>query len=436
MQNCDLIVSAAYCLPVAPNNQVFEDYALAVHQGVILEVGPRQQIEAAFQPAGSLDLSRHILMPGLINTHGHAAMTLLRGAGEDQALQAWLTDTIWPLEGRLMNSEFVGLGTELAIAEMVRSGTTTFSDMYFFPEVVAKTAAELGVRVQIAFPVIEMPNAWSTSVEEGFHKGLALHDEYRHHSRVNVAFGPHAAYTVSAENLTKVGTYANELDTNVQIHLHENAAEVADAFARQGKSWIDHVHEVGLLGPNLQAAHVTQVTEAELDLIAACGAKVLHCPSSNMKLASGTCPVGRFHQAGVCVGLGTDGAASNNRLDLFKEVHLAALLAKHSSADPTQGAAADMVRMATLDGARALGIDHLTGSLQANKSADFISINLDHVGMLPLYDPFATVVHGNCGDAVDHVYVAGEPLLHDKTFTRIDAAELAGRVNHWHRTQV
>ncbi len=435
MQECDFIVSAPYVLPVAPHNQVLENHAVAVRNGQIAEVGPRGAIDAAFNPARRLDLAHHILMPGLVNAHGHAAMTLLRGAGEDQSLQAWLQETIWPLEGRLMNPDFVNLGTELAMAEMLSSGTTTCSDMYFFPEVVARQAVQAGMRVQVAVPVIEMPNAWSQSVSEGLHKALALHDHYRHQELVKIAFGPHSAYTLAEEDLQKVAMYANELDAGIQIHLHENAAEVSEAVQQQGCSWVMHLNEIGLLGPQLQAVHMTTLTAEEIDVVAASGARVVHCPSSNLKLASGYCPVNQLRQAGLCVGLGTDGAASNNRLDMFKEMHLAALLEKHATADPTCAAAPDMLRMATLDSARALGMDHLIGSLEAGKAADMISVDIHHAGMLPLYDPFAALVHGNCGEAVDHVFVNGETLLSNGQLTRIDSPALTEAVTIWQQQQ-
>jgi len=432
MQECDLIVSAAHLLPVAPQNIVLENHALAVSDGRIVACAPEADISSAYQARQHLSLPHHIVIPGLVNAHGHAAMTLLRGAGEDQTLEDWLNHTIWPLEGRLVNPDFVSLGTELAIAEMLRSGTTTFSDMYFFPEVVAKLAVELGVRVQVAFPVIEMANVWSSSVEEGLHKGLALHDEYRHHSQVQVAFGPHAAYSVSADNLQKVAMYANELETPIQIHLHETAVEVAQAKAQSGQSWVSQLHQIGFLAPHVQTVHMTQLTEQEISLVSDSGASVVHCPASNLKLASGYCPATQLTAQGVRVGLGTDGAASNNTLDMFKEMHLAALMAKHSHADPTRGNAPEMLYMATLGGAQAMSMADDIGSLEVGKFADFVALDSRNLTMQPLYDPFAALVHGNCGNAVDTVCVAGETLLQQGQLTRIDATDLAARVSQWH----
>jgi 5-methylthioadenosine/S-adenosylhomocysteine deaminase len=432
MKACDLLISAPWVLPVAPQNVVLEDHCLAVTGEQITAIGPRAQLHTEYDACEVIDLPHHILLPGLVNAHGHAAMSLLRGAGEDEPLEVWLNDTIWPMEARLMNADYVRLGTELAIAEMLRTGTTTFSDMYFYPEVVGQTCIEQGIRVQLAFPLIEFVNPWSKNVADALHKGLELFHHYRHENLVNVALGPHAAYSLSAHDMEHIGMYANELDIMVQIHLHETAAEVASAIEQTGQSWIFRLHEVGLLGPELQAVHMTQITDDELALIAESGSHVVHCPASNLKLASGYCPVRRLQAAGINVAIGTDGAASNNRLDMLSEARLAALLAKHENGDAAAGAAPDTLRMATLDGARALGLEAVTGSLEPGKAADFISINTRQLGLMPMYNPFATVVHGNAGQAVDNVFVNGKQLFKDGEFTQISLPELAQRVHSWH----
>ena len=301
MKHCDLLISAPWMLPVAPHNSILEDYCLAIDNGDILALGPRPRMLEEFSAGQVITLDHHILLPGLINAHGHGAMSLLRGAGEDQPLKTWLNDTIWPMEAELVNPEFVRLGTELAIAEMLLSGTTTFSDMYFFPEAAAEVSAAAGIRAQIAFPIIEFPNAWSENVTEALQKGLGLYNEYRHHNLVKVAFGPHSAYSLGAKEMEQVGMYADELDTAVQIHLHETAEEVHEATDAGGPSWIMKLNDMGMLGPRLQAVHMTQVTPQELELIATSQTKVVHCPTSNLKLASGYCPVTEFRAAGDAV---------------------------------------------------------------------------------------------------------------------------------------
>ncbi len=433
MNTCDLLISAPWVLPVAPDNTVLDDHALAVSDGQIVALGLRATLEAQYQANERIALTDHILLPGLVNAHGHGAMSLLRGAGEDQPLKAWLEETIWPMEAALVNHEFVRLGTELAIAEMLLSGTTTFSDMYFLPEVVGEVAAEQGIRVQLAFPIIEFPNVWSENAEEAIHKGLALFNKFRHHERVNVAFGPHSAYSVSTADLERVGMYTAELEIPIHMHLHETAVEVADARASNGgNSWVEQLHAIGLLGPHFQAVHMTQLSDTELGLIADTGTEVVHCPTSNLKLASGYCPVTQLHQHGVTVGLGTDGAASNNRLDMFDEARLAALLAKHHEQDAAAGNAPDVLKMATYDGARVLGIEELTGSLEVGKQADFITVDSTALGMLPLYNPFAALIHGNAGNAVDNVFIGGEALVKDGQLTKLSLRELAQRVQTWH----
>ena len=432
MRSCDLIVSAGQVLPVAPQNESYRDYAVAVAAGQIVAVGEMAQIRAEYQALEDVHLAHHILLPGLVNAHGHAPMALLRGSGEDQSLQAWLTETIWPLETRLMSEDYVALGAELAMAEMLHSGTTTFSDMYFFPHIVANCAATIGMRCQIAFPVFEMANAWSESAEDGLHKGINLYNLYRHHSLVTVAFGPHAPYTVSLENLERVA--ANELDAGIQIHLHENAQEVADAKRDHQMSYIAKLAERGLLTPNVQAVHMTQLEPGDMALFADSGASVVHCPSSNLKLSSGYCDISAYAKQGIRIGLGTDGAASNNRLDMFKEIHTAALLAKHETADPRMGNAHDMLHMATLGSAQAMGMGDTIGSLEPGKAADFIAIDTMHVDMQPLHNAFAALIHGNCGSHVDQVWIAGQRQMADGKLLNIETADLLERVHAWQQT--
>jgi 5-methylthioadenosine/S-adenosylhomocysteine deaminase len=430
-QPCDLIIEARWLLPIAPANRVLEGAAVAIAADRIVAIGPTGELDAAWEPAARLRLPEHALMPGLVNAHGHAAMTLLRGVAEDAPLETWLNEHIWPLERRFVTEAFVHDGSWLAIAEMIRSGTTCFSDMYFFPETVAALARQTGMRCQVAFPVIEFANAWSASADEALHRGLALHDDFRHDDLVRVAFGPHAPYTVSRAHLEKILMFSEELDANVQIHLHETAAEVAEARMRFGVSWVEVLHQTGLLSPRLQAVHGTQLTPAEIDLLARYGVHVIHCPHSNLKLASGICPTTDLLAAGVNVALGSDGAASNNSLDLFQEARLASLLAKISTGNAGSLPESRALELATLGGARALGLESVTGSLEPGKSADLIAIDLSAPRFLPVYDPMAQLVHTGAGSAVTHVWVRGRALLEDGRLTTIDEAALRARVAHW-----
>lgn len=427
MAPCELLIRSRWCLPIAPSSQPIEQGAVAVDGGRILAVGRAADLAGQFQPQQSIDLADHALLPGLVNAHCHAAMSLLRGAAEDLALQAWLEEAIWPLERRLVSAEVVRIGTDLAIAEMLSRGVTCFADMYFFPEQAAERADKAGLRAQVAFPIIEVPNPWSGSLSECFQKGLELHDAYRDDRRIRIALGPHSAYAASAAALEKAQTYADEIERPIQMHLHENAAEVEDAIRRNGHSWILHLQEIGLLTPSLQAVHMTQLREEEIALVAEHGVKVVHCPHSNLKLASGICPVPSLRQAGVDLALGTDGAASNNTLDIFAEARLAALLAKQLGG-AGEGAAADMLRMATLDGAKALGLEGEIGSLEPGKQADIIAVDLGGPSFMPVRDPAAALLHGPAGGAVSHVWVAGRRLYAEGEWNSIDMADLRGRV--------
>ncbi|MFM8356492.1 MAG: TRZ/ATZ family hydrolase [Gammaproteobacteria bacterium] len=428
---CDLVVRARWLLPVAPANVVIDDGALAVHAGRIVAAGSADAVLAAWRPARLLHLGQHALLPGLVNAHGHAAMALMRGVAEDAPLEIWLRDHIWPLEGQLVDAEFVHDGTALAMAEMLRSGTTCFSDMYFFPERVAALATDVGMRCQIAFPVIDFPNAWSANADAGLHQGMALHDAYRRDPLVRIAFGPHAPYTVSRGTLERVLMFSEELDAHVQIHLHETAHEVAEARARTGSSWIDLLDDTGLLGPRLQAVHCTQLEPADIQRFAQHGVHVVHCPQSNLKLASGVCPTSALLAAGVNVALGSDGAASSNSLDLLESARLASLLAKLTSGDAATLPERQALELATLAGARALGLAHETGSLEPGKSADFVAIDLSAPRFLPVHDPISQLIHTGAGSAVTHVWVRGRALVTEGRLDTIDETALRARVDHW-----
>jgi 5-methylthioadenosine/S-adenosylhomocysteine deaminase len=378
-----------------------------------------------------MELPSHVLMPGLVNAHGHAAMTLLRGSSEDAPLQTWLTEHIWPLEARWVDETFCRDGIRLAMAEMIRAGVTCFADMYFFPEIGAEEAHRAGLKAQIAFPVIEFANAWSRDSEEGFHKGLALYDQYRNDPLIDIAFGPHAVYSVTEPDLEKILMYSEELDANIHIHLHENAAELEENRRRYGTSGIHHLHERGLLGPRLQAVHVTQISAGEMALFAETNTQVVHCPTSNAKLASGICPVTALRAAGINVCLGTDGAASNNVLDVLGEARLASLLAKLDQSDAAALPAADALTMATLGGATALGRADQTGSLSPGKAADLIAVDMGDIRHQPLYDPFAQVLHTSSGNSVSHVWVNGECLLEEGRLTRMDEQEILNTAHTW-----
>jgi 5-methylthioadenosine/S-adenosylhomocysteine deaminase len=431
MQTPEVLLSATWLLPIAPNNIALTDHGVAVRDGRITALAPISDLIQQFPDCAHTHLQDQILLPGLVNAHGHAAMSLMRGVGAGLALQEWLQEAIWPFEAKYMDAQAVALGTELALAEMLLSGTTTLADMYFFPETVARVAHQTGMRCQITAPIINFTTAWSRDADDALHKTMALYDEYRHHPLIRVAFGPHSAYSLERKHLNQIAMYADELEAPVQIHLHETPREVAQAHEQLGHGNIELLRDTGLLGPRLQTVHMTQLTPAEIDMVAAAKASVVHCPTSNMQLASGTCPVAQLQSQDVTVALGTDGAASNNTQDLFAELRLAGLLAKHANADPTQGQARDLLKMATLDGARALGLAQDIGSLEVGKSADLIALNTQQANMVPVHDPFASLVHNSSGSAVTTVMIAGNTLVSDGQLQKINIDELCRKAQRW-----
>jgi len=427
----DLIIRAPWVLSMDTTCGNIADGAVAIRGGRIVGVGTRSEIDTGFEAIRTVDLNDHVLLPGLINAHGHAAMTLLRGSSEDTPLQTWLSEQIWPLEAKWVGEDFVRDGVRLALAEMIRAGITCFADMYFFPEIAAHEARQAGVRAQIAFPVIEFPNAWCANTDEGFHKGLALYDQYRNDPHIDIAFGPHAVYSVTGDDLDKILMYSEELEACIQIHLHENAAELDENQQKFGTSGIRHLFERDLLGPRLQAVHVTQISPEEISMFAETNVQVVHCPTSNAKLASGICPVTELLRADVNIGLGTDGAASNNVLDLLGEARLASLLAKLQTSDAAALPAPTALEMATSRGAVTLGRGEQIGTLTAGKAADMIAVDMAAIRHHPLYDPVAQLIHTGSGSSVSHVWVDGQCLLNDGVLTSLDEAEIRATASQW-----
>ena len=428
--SADTLIHPGWIVPVVPRGTVLEDYSIALTGDRISALLPREAANA-IQARRVIELPDHALMPGMVNCHGHAAMALLRGFADDQPLMPWLEQHIWPAESAHMGPDFVRCGTELAIAEMIRSGTTTFTDMYFFPDVCAATAERLGMRCQITFPVLDFPTAWAQNADEYISKGLALRDDVKHSELVSVGFGPHAPYTVSTDNLSKVATFAAELDTAVTIHLHETRGEVLLAVEQHGERPLDTLNRLGLIGPRTLCVHMTDLGEQDMAVLAETGAHVIHCPQSNMKLASGGCPVQGLISRGINVALGTDGAASNNDLNMFGEMQSAALLAKLLSGDATALPASQALAMATINGARALGLEERIGSLEVGKQADLIAVDLGGPETQPLYNPISQLVYACNGSQVSHCWIAGQPVMEARELTRIDLSSLGARARSW-----
>ncbi len=431
MQTVDTLLKARWIIPVEPPNAVLEYYTVAIDRGRILDIVPTVDANMRYQARTSLNLDVHALIPGLINAHTHAAMSLFRGLADDLPLMTWLQDHVWPAEGRWVNEAFCYDGTLLAIAEMLRGGVTCFNDMYFFPEVAARAAIAAGMRACVGLIVLDFATVYAKTADAYISKALEVHDEYKGDKLIITAFAPHAPYTVADEPLAHVRTYADELDIPVHMHVHETTDELALSISRYGGRPIQRLVALGLMSPALLAVHMTQLADTDIEQIAVGGAHVLHCPESNLKLASGFCPVQTLMNAGVNVALGTDGAASNNDLDMLGELRTAALLAKAVANDASALPAAQALRMATLNGASALGLAQEIGSLEPGKAADIVAVRLDDIESMPLYDPVSQLVYATGRDKVTHVWVAGQHVLNEGQLTTIDIEALRVKIREW-----
>jgi len=431
MTTVDTLIHGRWVAPVEPDNTVHEHHSLVVHEGRIVELLPSDQARARYTADNEHELDRHLLIPGLVNAHTHAAMSLLRGLADDLPLHDWLNNHIWPAESRWVSEEFVHDGVQLAIAEMLRCGTTCFNDMYYYPDVTARVAVSCGMRACVGLIVLDFPTVWAGDANEYISKGLAVHDHYRSDPLIRTVFAPHAPYTVSDAPLQHIRVLADELDIGIHMHVHETVEEIDKAVELTGKRPLARLQELGLIAPNMMAVHMTQLSTQEITDFAVAGGHVVHCPESNLKLASGCAPVQALAAAGVNVALGTDGAASNNDLDMIGEMRTAALLGKVVANDASALPAHAVLRMATLNGALALGLAGETGSLVKGKWADITAINMDTLETRPLYDPVSQLVY-TCGrEQVTDVWVAGQQLLKKRRLTTLDDNDILARTHDW-----
>lgn len=426
-----ILIEPRWLIPVEPAATVLEGHAVVIEGQHIAAVLPAADAAARFPAAERVVLPGHALIPGLVNLHTHAAMTLMRGMADDLALMDWLQNHIWPAEARWVSDEFVHDGTLLACAEMLRGGTTCFSDMYFFPEAAARAALQAGMRAAIGIIAIEFRSAYASDAQDYLAKGMALRDALRDESLLSFCLAPHAPFTVSDETFAQIAIYAGELELPVHIHINETAGEIAESLARHGVRPLARLEKAGLLGPSLIAVHGVHLDAAEIAQFARHGCSVAHCPSSNLKLASGIAPVPALLKAGINIGLGTDGAASNNRLDLFAEMRLAALLAKGSSGDATAMPAHQALACATLGGARALGLQDRIGSIVPGKLADLTAVDLSATALSPCYDPLSHLVYAAGREHVSDVWVGGERRLAAGELTGLDEQAIRARARQW-----
>ena len=427
----DLVIEAGWIIPVEPHGIVLENHAVAIADGKIVALLPRDEMAARCAAGLTQQLGSHVLIPGLVNFHSHAAMTLMRGLADDLKLMDWLSNHIWPAEAKHATAQFVYDGTLLACAEMLRGGITCFNDMYFFPEMTARAALDAGMRAALGIIVIEFPTAYASDAQDYLSKGLAMRDELKHESTLSFCMAPHAPYTVSDKSFEQILTLSEQLQIPINTHLHETQDEIRESMVRFGVRPLARLEKLGLLGPNFIAVHAVHLEPAEIALLARLGCSVAHCPSSNLKLASGIAPVDRMLSSGINVGLGTDGAASNNRLDVFCEMRLAALLAKASSQNAETLPAHTALRMATLNAAQALGLERKIGSIEPGKSADLCAVNLDSIELSPCYDPASHLIYAAGREHVSNVWVAGKQLVDSGRVLHMDENGIKRKAAEW-----
>ncbi len=426
----DLLVEPRWIAAVDPD-VVLERHAVAVHEGRIVALLPSGEARSRFAPDRRVVLEDHLLIPGLVNLHTHAAMTLMRGLADDLPLMDWLQKHIWPAETAHASPQFIYDGTRLACAEMLSGGVTCFNDMYFFPEAAAAAASELGMRAMLGITALEFPTPYASDADDYINKGLAVRENWLNHPLIGFCLAPHAPYTVADTTFERLVTLAAQLNIPVHCHVHETRHEIDESLRQHGLTPLARLQRLGLLGPGFIGVHGCHLEDDDLDRLATTGCSVAHCPTSNLKLASGIAPVVRMRQRGLNVGLGTDGAASNNRLDMFGEMRLAALLAKGSTGDASALPAREVLRMATLNGAHALGLGSEIGSITPGKSADFVAVSFKGLNTKPCYDPVSHLVHVADRECVTHVWIAGKCCVDHKTLVTNDQNDLESAIALW-----
>lgn len=431
----DLIISARWLSPVVPANTLLENHAVVIHAGNIIAICPIADV-TQYQAVETIQLNDHVLIPGLINLHTHAAMNLMRGLADDVPLMPWLEQHIWPAEQVVVSQSFVRDGTLLACAEMLSGGITTFNDMYFYPLGAAEAAVQMGMRANLGLVVLEFSTNYANDAEDYIDKGTAAKDQLRDENLITFSFAPHAPYTVADKTFSQINTLSAQLDIGIHTHLHETQAEIAQSEQTYGMRPIARLANLGLLNSTVTFAHCVHLNAAEIKLLAAHGCSIAHCPSSNLKLASGIAPITDYAKHGINIGLGTDGAASNNRLDMFAEMRLAALLAKGQSGDATAISAHQALEMATINGAKALGLSDKIGSIEVGKLADLTAVKLTDITIQPCFDVVSQLVYVVGREQVTHTWVQGDLKYHKPNnsigvYSNVEPQELDDIIKNW-----
>lgn len=429
-RNIDLLIEARWIAAV-DSPEVLKNHAVAVDHGRIVDLLPSGEARSRYLARRQVSLDDHILIPGLINLHSHAAMNLMRGIADDLPLMEWLQTRIWPAEGAHMSAQFVLDGTRLACAEMLKGGITCFNDMYFYPDAAAIAADEYGMRAMLGITTLEFPTPYGSDADDYIAKGLAAHSQWQNHPTIGFCLAPHAPYTVSDATFSRLLTLSGQLNLPIHCHIHETRQEIADSLAQRGRRPLARLHELGLLSPAFIGVHAVHLDDTDLQLLADSGSHVAHCPTSNLKLASGIAPITEMRRRGINVGLGTDGAASNNRLDLFGEMRLASLLAKGSSGDAAALPCPEVLHMATQGAANALGLGDEIGSITPGKAADLCAVDLGELECRPCFDPVSHLVNVAGRECVTHVWIAGNCCVDNKILLNNETNRLESAIALW-----
>ena len=429
--SCDLLIEAGFVVPVEPHGVVFAAHAVVVSGDRIVEMLPIAEARAKYAARETVSRPDGVVFPGFVNAHVHNPMTLMRGLADDLPLMVWLQQHIWPTEAKFISPEFVADGVTLSIAEMLRGGTTCCNENYFFPDVQAATYRHHGFRARVGLPVIDFPTAWAGTDDEYFERGVEVHDAWRDDPLIGTAFAPHAPYTVSDASFERIRMLSDQLDIPVHCHVHETAQEVEDSIKLHSQRPLARLDRLGIVNDRLIAVHMTQLTDAEIGLCAEQGVSVAHCPESNLKLASGFCPVAALQHAGVNIAIGTDGAASNNDLDMVGEMRTAALLAKAVSGDAGALDAAGALHAATLGSAKALGWGDRIGSLLPGKQADLVCLDLSQLETQPLHHVLSQLVYAAGRHQVTDVWIAGRRKLRDRVLVDMDMVAITANARQW-----
>ena len=432
-KNASIIISASWIFTSNSADQLLSDYSIVIKGNQIIDLVHQSKVFDEYDAEEIYQLTDHILIPGLINTHTHAAMSLFKGFSDDLPLQDWLNNYIWPAEKKFVNSSFVKDGSMLALSEMIKAGVTTFNDMYFYPESTAEASIELGVRSNVGLVVLDFPTNYAADPEDYLVKGFEFRDRWRSEELITTSIAPHAPYSVSDEAFSLINTYSEELGINIHMHLHETQWEIEDSVKRYGITPVQRLNNLGIINPSLIAAHCVHLNDQDMATLAKNKVSIVHNPSSNMKLGSGIADVAKMIKQNLNISLGTDSSASNNRLDIMEEMRLAALLTKGKNKSPELLSATQAIKMATINGAKTLGLDSIIGSIEKNKIADLVAIDLNSIENQPIYNPLATLVYSSSKSDVSYVWINGKIKLKEKELVNLDQEKIIQMAKIWQK---